>query len=198
MIKVQTLLLASLSNIVIIVALTLFFNILKIPTLIPCTYPPSQSLALALCATLVIQFSIISRFWLIRSKPIISIYLLFLLLTFWMGSYSFSPLGFSTGRIPVIRGFMITRFSRPPIPIASGGLVNIAGDSISEIKPITQPVDLTCTWASTNGGSFDDPGSCDTVYLSPVGTYYDTLKLLIRPACHLPNTVGEIKVSILP
>jgi hypothetical protein len=179
-------------------ALIFFFNTLPIPTLIPCIYPLSQRLAFALSTSLFIHVFMINRIWLMRPKPIILIYLFLVVLILWLGSYPFSPLGFSTGHIPVVRGFIMTRFGRPALSIASGGILTMSGDSITEIKPITLPVDMTCIWVSTNGGALDDPKSCDTAYLSPGGVAYDRLKLLVQPACHLPNAHGVIRISIQP
>jgi hypothetical protein len=198
MIKNGRLLLAILLRIIIVLGLFLIFNSLPIPILVPCTHPISQNLAFAIILVLIFEIILLSRTRILNRKLIMVIYPILLLLVLWLGSYLYSPFGFSTGRIPVLQGFIVTRFSRHPISIPPGGIVNIPGGSISEINPVTLPVPLTCIWASTNGGALDDPGSCDTVYLSPAGTYYDKLKLLIHPACHLPSVDSEIKVSILP
>jgi hypothetical protein len=155
----RSLLFVILANGMSIGALLFFFNTLPIPMLIPCIYPLSQSLAFALSASLFIHVFAINRNWLMRLKPIILIYLLLVLLILWLGSYPYSPLGFSTGCIPVLRGFIMTRFGRPALSITSGEIMTIAGDSITEIIPITLPVDLTCIWVSTNGGTLDDPRS---------------------------------------
>jgi hypothetical protein len=198
MIKNGRVLLTILLRIMIVLGLFLIFNTLPIPILVPCTYPISQKLAFVIFLVLIFDIILRSRTRIWKRKLIMVIYPILLLLVLWLGSYPYSPLGFSTGRIPVLQGFIVTRFSRPPITISPGGIVNIPGGSISEIKPLTLPLPQGCTWASTNGGALDDPGSCDTAYLSPAGTYYDTLKLLIHPACHLPNVDSEIRVSILP
>ena len=93
---------------------------------------------------------------------------------------------------------MITRFRRPAISVASGVIITIASDTVTEIEPITLPMDLTCAWMSTNRSVMEDARSCDTAYLSPGGADYDILKLLIQPTCHLPNELGGIRISILP
>jgi hypothetical protein len=181
-----------------IVVFLLFFAALPGLVLIPCTYPLAQSLAFALCAALLIHLFVFNRFWLVRARSLMVAYFLCLLLVLWLGSYPFSPLGFSSGRVPVLGGFMLTRSGRPPISVASRQVVTIAAASISQITPMTLPVDMTCTWLSTNGGALDDPRSCDVAYFSPGASAYDTLKLLIQPGCRLPNAEGEIKISILP
>jgi hypothetical protein len=179
------------------VVLFISFEKLPVPTLIPCTYPLAQSLAFALCGSIVIHLFLIDRTGFMNAKPIVGVFCLFLSLIFWLGSYPFSPMGFSSGRIPTLRGFLVTRFGRPAVKIASGEIISMPGDSIAEIHPITLPVGMACTWVSVNGGALEDPRSCDIAYLSPDAAF-DTLKLLVQPACHLPDAVGEIKVSILP
>jgi hypothetical protein len=174
------------------------FTALPLPALIPCAYPPAQSIAFALCVSLVLHLLLIRRISVTRSQPVILGYALLLVLAFWLGSYPLSPLGFASGRIPVLKGFKITRFGRPELSIASGQIVTIAGNSITEIQPITLPVDRTCTWVSAKGGALDEPRNCDVAYFSPGGAISDTLRLLVQPGCHLPNSVGEIRFSILP
>ncbi len=181
-----------------LIVILLIINFLPIPFLLPCTYPLAQNMIIALCVSFAVHFLIINRIWRSTSKLIVLIYILFLLLILGLGSYTFSPLGFSTGRVPVLRGFMVTRPGRPAITITSGDIVSIAVNSVTEISPITFPGTITCFWASMNGGSLDDPGSCDVVYLSPQRADFDILKVLVRPGCHLPVAHGEIKVSIPP
>ena len=181
-----------------IVVLFFFFNALSIPDWIPCIYHLSQSLAFALVISLFIHLLSLGRIWLTNSRLIVLIYSLLLLFTLWLGSYPYSPLGFSAGHIPVLQRFEVTRLGRPAISVRSGAIVTIARDSVAEITPLILPVDLTCTWMSTNGGTLEDPRSCDTAYLSPGGADYDILKLLIQPACHLPDALGEIRISVLP
>ncbi len=178
--------------------LLIILNALPVPALIPCAYPPAQSIAFALCGSLVLHLLFIRRISVTRGQPIILGYSLLLVLAFWLGSYPLSPLGFSNRRIPVLNGFKITRFGRPDISIASGQIVTVAGNSITEIQPIILPVDKTCTWVSANGGALDEPRNCDVAYFSPRGAISDTLRLLVQPGCHLPNSVGEIRFSILP
>ena len=132
-----------------------------------------------------------------RTKPALIVLPLLLLLLLWLGSYPFSPLGFSNGRIPVLRGFVITMSLRPSLAIASGEIVTIASGSIIGIRSTTLPVDMSCFWATTNGGEFDDPRTCNTDYSAPPAGF-DVLKVDIQPGCHLPNALGEIKITILP
>jgi hypothetical protein len=186
-----------LANTLILGILFLLFNALPLPMIIPCTYPVAQNLALAIIVLWIFQAILIPKTWRARSKPALIVYPLLLLLLLWLGSYPFSPLGFSNGRIPVLRGFVITRSLRPPLAIASGEIVTIAGGSIIGIRSTMLPVDISCFWASANGGAFDDPRTCDTDYSAPPAGF-DVLKVDIQPGCHLPNTLGEIKIDILP
>jgi len=181
-----------------VIVILFIINFLPIPSLVPCTYPLAQNIIISLCVSLAVHFLVINRIWQSNSKLIGLIYALFLLLILWLGSYTFSPLGFSTGRIPVLRGFSVTRSGRPAISITSGDIVTIAANSVTEITPIILTGSTTCFWASNNGGALDDPGSCDVAYLSPQRADFDVLKVLVRPGCHMPFSHGEIRVSIQP
>ena len=180
------------------IVILFIITFLPIPFLVPCTYPLAQNIIISLCASLAVHFLVIDRIWQSNSKLIGLIYALFLLLILGLGSYAFSPLGYSTGRIPVLRGFTVTRFGRPAISITSGEIVTIAANSVTEIRPIILPGSITCFWASNNGGALDDPGSCDVAYLPPQRADFDILKVLVRPGCNLPASHGEIRVSIQP
>jgi hypothetical protein len=186
-----------LANALILGILLFLFNALPLPTIIPCTYPLAQNLALALIMLWIFQAILIPKSGQARSKPALIVYPLLLLLLLWLGSYPFSPLGFSNGRIPVLHGFVITRPLRPPVAITSGEIVTITGGSIMGIRSTTLPVDLSCFWESANGGAFDDPRTCNPDYYAPPAGF-DVLKVDIQPGCHLPNALGEIKIAILP
>jgi hypothetical protein len=186
-----------LANVLILGILLFFFNALRLPTIIPCTYPFAQNIALAIIILWIFQAILIPKTGRARSRPALIVLPLLLLLFLWIGSYQFSPLGFSNGRIPVLRGFVITRSLRPPVAIASGDIVTITGGSIIGIRSTTLPVASSCFWASANGGAFDDPRMCNTDYSAPPADF-DVLKVAIQPGCHLPNTLGEIKIAVLP
>ncbi len=193
----QAFLLWIIANAFITGILLFLFNSLPLPTIIPCTYPLAQNLALAIILPWIFQVIVIPKTGQARSKPALTVLPILLLLLLWLGSYPFSPLGFSTGRIPILRGFVITRSLRPPLTIASGEIVTIAGGSVIGISSTTLPVDKSCFWTSANGGTFDDPRTCDTDYFAPPADY-DVLKIHIQPGCHLPTALGEIKINILP
>ena len=153
-----------------------FLNSLRIPGLIPCVYPLSQTLTLALALVLFIHLLGFDRILLNKSRLIILMESLLILLSLWIGPYSDSPLGFSSGRISILQGFEVTRFSRQPISVASMESITITSNSVTEIRAITLSLDLTCTWMSSRGGSIEDPRSCEIAYLPPVGVDYDILK----------------------
>ena len=121
-----------------------------------------------------------------------------LLLTLWLGSYHVSPLGFSNGSIPLLRGFVVSQAHGTAIKIASRQPLSVGYGSIVQIQPeiLAGPVD--CTWLSTTGGVFDDPANCDTAFVASGAAQYDVLKVRVRSACGLPTAVGEIRVAILP
>ncbi len=141
-----------------IVVSLLIFGALPRLTLIPCTYPLAQSLTLALCAASLIHLFALYRFRLAGARPFIVAYSLCLFLVLWLGSYPFSPLGFSSGRIPVLNGFMVSRSGRPPISVASRQIVTIAATSITEIQPVTLPVEQTAPGSRQMAGLWMIPG----------------------------------------
>jgi hypothetical protein len=176
----------------------LIFNVISLPSIIPCTYPAAQNTAIALCFSMILHTVIKPWKLIVKGKPVFILLSLSVMLILWLGNYPLSPLGYSNGQYSVLRGFIIIRPARQDLTLGSGGMVTMTGGSIMEIKPVTLQVDRQCFWVSANGGSLDDPKSCDVAYIAPMGTEFDTLKLLIKPACRLPDTRGEIKVSIFP
>ena len=121
-----------------------------------------------------------------------------ILLALWLGIYPISPLGFSSGRIPIAQGFVLSRSMRADANLASGETINVIGNSAIAIKVITLPISKNCVWLSTKGGSLDDPRSCDIAYMPPTDSDFDLLKVLIQPSCHLPETQENIKIIVLP
>lgn len=185
-------------NIFLVGILLFFFNVVPIPWIVPCTFPLAQNVSFAIVIPLIIQIVGILKIPAISSKSLLIVLIFLLTSVLWLGSYPFSPLGFSSGQIPLLRGFVVTRFDHLPLTIASSKIVTMTGGSTMEIQTLVLPVDISCYWMSSNGGAFDDPTSCDTAYLSPEGMDFDIIHLRIHPDCHLPDTLGEIKVSIFP
>ena len=133
-----------------------------------------------------------------KYRSLLLVYGSLLLLTLWLGSYLTSPLGFSSGRISLLRGFLVTRSHGVALALASGQAISLGYSSIVEIQPDMLPGQVTCNWSSATGGAFEDPTNCDTAFTPRRGATYDVLKVLIRSACKLPTAIGEIKVAILP
>ena len=119
-------------------------------------------------------------------------------LALWLGSYQTSPLGFSTGRIPLLRGFRITQAQRGQRDIPLRQVVTLSPGSAIGIDPLLLPVPATCAWASSNGGAFDDPASCDTAYSPGKGATFDVLRVNVRSACGLPSALGDVRIGVLP
>lgn len=168
-----------------------------LPLLFPCTHPLAQAAVLTLAVLLAFQLTRFGK--ILPENPALTWGLTAsgLLLALWLGSYPFSPLGFSTGRIPVLRGFFVTSRARPRLTVASGEVISLPAGYPAAIEPSLLTDKLECTWASLNGGSLDNPAACATVYLPPSGTY-DLLKIYLQPACGLPDTSGQLKISVLP
>lgn len=178
--------------------LGLLISSLPVPLLIPCTFPLAQKLSFALVLSLGIHLFLLDRNHLFSSSIGILIYASLVLLILWFGSFPYSPLGFSINGLPVLRGFLITRFGRPAETIRSGDVLTVTGNSIIEIEPILTVEKSKCIWDSTNRASLDDPQSCDMAYRPPGGFDYDILKIFIRSGCQMPDSRGEIRISILP
>lgn len=164
----------------------------------PCTHPLAVKIliGLAVALSLYLLANGILRFG--KNKPAIAIVALLAALTLWLGSYPYSPLGFSGGRISILREFTITRLMRENTTIKAGEIISISRNSIIGISPVTLPVEMDCTWSSARGGALEDPSICDTAYAPPGNSDFDILKLLIQPSCNLPNVTAQIKIGILP
>jgi hypothetical protein len=120
------------------------------------------------------------------------------LLVLWLGIYPISPLGFSSGRIPIAQGFILTQSLRPDAHIASGETITVVGGAAIALQAITIPVVKNCSWISAKGGKLDDPGSCDIAYMPPANSDFDLLRVLVQPACQLPEVQENIKIVVLP
>lgn len=194
--KLSPLLILSLSAtlvVVIFVALSVF----PIPLLIPCTHPFSQNAVLALGIPLVFNLILAAKIPLETTKLTVVSVTALIFLAFWLGSYPFSPLGFSAGRIPVLRGFKFTTRARLNASVAPGGIVTLISGSPAAIEPVLLTGNVKCAWTSANGGNLDNPNDCDIAY-SPPQADYDILKIRLQPACGLPESSAQIKISILP
>ena len=161
-----------------------------------CMYPLANTILLALgglLALYVLAAVFLRKRWPRHSRYGLSSLIILLVLTGWLGSYPYSPLGFSA-----LRGFLVTRQGRGSELVASGDTLLLQAGSPLVITTLSDfPDDVTCQWNSLNGGAWDDSSSCDTAYLTPAADY-DILTVRIVPGCTLPSLRGQIKISILP
>jgi hypothetical protein len=171
---------------------------MPLTSLLQCVHPIARDIGLALLAVLFLlalaRLVLRKRF----SWIPFAVCSILIALAVWLGAYAVSPLGFSTGRTPLLTGFRITRPQRPEAHIAPREVILLAAGAPTAIEPQLLPVPVECIWSSSNGGVFDDPASCDTDYSPGRGAGFDVLRISVRPACGVPSTVGAIRVSILP
>jgi len=191
-------LMALLGNLALSAILFCGFYFLPLPQLFPCTHPLVENFILAICVALIVEYFIFKKYKTDSYFWILVLDIILILAAFWLGTYSISPLGFSSGRISMAQGFVLTRSMRPDMKIASGETINAVGGSPIAIRAIMLPFNRHCFWVSTKGGALDDSGNCDIVFMPPSDSTYDLLKVLIQPACHLPEIQENIKVIILP
>lgn len=164
--------------------------------IIPCTEPRAARLVLSLGVGLFAQLVFIHWLGPGYVAAVIAGHLVLMLITFWLGAYAISPLGYSTGQAPNLRGFLIIRSNRSSI-IENAEIVSLKRGSAVGINPQLLDPASDCAWISAAGAALDGPFSCDTVY-SPPNADYDVLRLRIRSSCGLPDSTGRINVSVLP
>jgi hypothetical protein len=171
----------------ILLTLSLYAVFETLPALAACSDHRAQSLVLALCAGM--GFHLLAGG---RSRRLLAGAVIVVLLACWLGFYPISPLFKNT-----LQGFTVITQRRGSLRIAPGAVISLAAGQPTALEPLTATSNLRCNWMSTQGGAFDDPGSCATVYIPP-HSESDVLKISIQPACGLPRVVGQIKISILP
>ena len=162
----------------------------------PCTDDRVQNLILALIFALAIQIILAPRILPRHYKIFLAAHIVVIFLAIWLGVYTISPLGYVSGRTPVLRGFVVMTAQKGITNIPLNGVITL-GSSAASMYPITFPTDVRCTWMSVNNGALDDPHSCNTAYIPPQAGY-DILRISIQPSCGLPNSTGQFKVNILP
>jgi hypothetical protein len=185
-------------NLALFVILFVGFYFLPLPQFFLCTYPLAENSILAICIAFGIQIFVFKGYRINSYLWVAGMDVGLLLLAFWLGSYPVSPLGFSSGRIPIAQGFVLTRSMRPDIKMASGETIDIVSGSAIAIRTVTLPIGKNCFWFSSKHGSFDDPRSCDIAYMPPTDSDFDLLKVLIQPSCHLPEVQESLKIIVLP
>ena len=159
-----------------------------LPSLLPCADKTMQTLALAVCGGMGLYLLLGGRSrWLVAGAVTVA------LLALWLGSsYPMNQL-----RGPVFGGFTVTTQTRGTFRLAPGTVLTLAAEQPTGLETLTAIAAVRCNWMSAQGGAFDDPQSCATVY-NPPHSESDIIKVSIQPACGLPSVVGQIKVSILP
>lgn len=169
---------------------------------LPCIHPLASAMLMALGVTFALNIPLIlslRKGWLMRSRISLSVLATLGLLVFWLGSYPYSPLGFSKGSYQFFHGFLITRHGQTNVPLDSGQILVLRAGAPAGITVLTDaPAGSRCRWSSINGGAWDQPDSCDTTYAAPVLADYDILTVRIESSCKLPLVRGQLKVSILP
>jgi hypothetical protein len=162
-----------------------------------CLHPSAQNLLLALFALFILGL-IVSRHISPRYYKVgLIINALLILLTLWAGDYRYSPLGFASEGRFVLQEFVVLTRERGEKHIAPNEIITLGRTSAAFIQPILKAENTTCNWHSLNGGQLDGQDSCSLVYIPPPADY-DILRLSIQPGCGLPNTVEQIRISILP
>jgi hypothetical protein len=173
-------------------------NNLPVPLFLPCTYPFALALLLGLGIMLALNIlaaGILGKPWLARSWLSFIALAVLGMLALWLGSYRYSPLTFSQESI--LRGFQITQQGRNDEFISSGAILVLQAGVPIGISVMPPAPNARCLWSSLNGGIWDEPGSCDTVYKAPVAEF-DLLTVRVYPGCNLPPARGQIRISILP
>lgn len=165
-----------------------------LPPVVPCTALTAQNLGLALCLGLGFQLLAAARFEGGGLRWGIGVHIALILLVVWLGFYPLSPL-VSSGHIPVLRGFTVLTKARGEVNVAPGAVVTIDSGKPAAVQALTLVTDTRCRWMSAQGGDLEDPQSCATVYIPPQAEY-DILKVSMQPACGLPHSVAQIKISI--
>lgn len=168
--------------------------------LLSCVHPVASTMLMASGITLALNLLpilFLGKRWLPQSRISLSVLAALGLLAYWLGSYSYSPLGWSNGRYQFFHGFLITRHGQTNMPLDSGGIMVLRAGAPAGIVVVTDTPAVHCLWSSQNGGAWDEPDSCNTTYAAPTADY-DILTVRIESSCGLPPERGQIKVSISP
>jgi hypothetical protein len=163
---------------------------------VPCTRLLFQPILLALGSTLAINI-LLALFWRHPFRLSLLVLSALFLVSLFLGSYRYSPPAYSKGDDSILHGFLITRQGRVNEIVASGDVIVLSAGMPAAISIRSDLRDMSCRWISRNGGTWDDPFSCDTLYVPPSADY-DILAVMIEPGCRLPPVRGQIKISILP
>ncbi len=194
--KVQTPATAVFINMLLIALCYAALNFFKLPPILPCSAGWANRLIIALILTFFLQTFIASKILHSQALHILVFYAIAILCSLWLGLYPISPLGYSSGRIPNPDGFSITTANRN-FSAANLEIISLQQGATVGISPTMLNGDFHCDWISSNGGGLESSTGCDTVYQVP-DAGYDILRLRVRSACGLPDSITQIKISILP
>jgi len=193
----QTSIMVLLAHTMVVGTLFVAIQVVALPAIVPCSYPAGQSFVAAVVIVLILQLLVGRKLFPRYNLLLLGTDIILILLAVWLGLYPFSLLGPSGEFKSVIQGFRITTANKGTLEVVSGEIVSLTAGSAIAISPNLLAGEARCDWSSANGGALDNPQGCDTYYVPPPSDY-DILKISVRPGCGLPNSIGEIKVSILP
>lgn len=185
------------------VLVSLFFSVLcysalhifKFPPILPCSAVWANHLVIALVLSFLLQI-IASKILGSHNIQLLVIHAVLIAGSLWLGLYQISPLGYSSGRIPNPDGFTITTANRS-FSAVNLDVISLQQGATVGISPAMLNGEFHCDWISANGGGLESPTGCDAVYQVP-DAGYDILRLRVRSACGLPDSIAQIKISILP
>lgn len=163
---------------------------------IPCAEPWAGNLILSLLFTALLQLFFARRIPGRRYAVFIAGHFVLILPVLWLGLYAVSPLGYSSGAVPNLRGFEIVRMSRTTV-VENNQIVSLVKDSPVGINPLLLDENSRCNWVSSAGAELDGDSDCFLIY-NPPGADHDILRLRIRSACGLPDSTARIRIAILP
>ncbi len=97
----------------------------------------------------------------------------------------------------MLQEFVVLSRERGEKHVAPNGIITLGKTSAAFIQPVIEAENIKCTWYSLHGGQLDGEESCSLTYIPPLAEN-DILRVNIQPGCGLPNTVEQIRISILP
>ena len=175
-------------------------NRLALPIFQVCIRSTARTILMALGLTLLINIAMIvvwRNVWLKASILSLCAVAAFAVITFWLGSYKYSPLGTTSGKYPVFQGFLVTKQGRVNTPVPPNELVLLQYGTPMGISVAVDLPDATCHWTSLNHAALDNPEGCDLVY-SPPPAEYDILTVRVGSQCEIQTIRSQIKISIFP
>src|SRR5688572_31349586 len=118
-------------NVILVGGLLTALTVLPLPLFLPCTDPFAQRVVLTGFAVFVLQLFAGAKIIPQYNRHFLALEFILVLSAVWLGSYPFSPLGFSDGRIPVLRGFSVTTTAGRKSNIVPGEILLLGKSSIA-------------------------------------------------------------------